>query len=343
MKWFWRIFFTFLLITGWALLVYSYINFTLESPKRTSEVEIMIPANATLKDIGATLKKQGLIRDATFFRYYAWYTRLTNLKPGYYQIKPDENLDQIIERLHGGKQNTVKITVPEGKNIEEVAAIISKAGFNGEEFKKKANTKLSNYIFEQDIPTRADRKYRYEGYLFPSTYEFKKGEYVDKIAKSMLDQFAERMTKLRVRDRLKDRNLTVDQWVTIASIVEREGRAKQELPKIAGVIFNRLDKKMKLEVDATIVFAMKMDEKKGKIDTRYPSPYNTYLVNGLPPGPIAAPSENALKAVLYPEQNDYLFYVTKSDGSGEHYFAKTAAEHLHNIQLSNQNQKKQKK
>lgn len=342
MKWTWRILFTLLLLAGWLGLVYTYIMFTLESPTRTKNIDFVINSGATLQDIGSDLKEQGLIRDATFFRYYAWMEGITNLKPGFYVVKQQENLNQILTRLHNGDQNTVKVTIPEGKKIAEIADILGKAGLDKDGFLEKVNTKISNYSFEQDISQNKNRKYRYEGYLFPSTYVFNQKEKSDKIVKAMLDQFAQHATQLKAREKLKERGMSFDEWVTFASIVEREGQDKKEFPIIAGVIYNRLDKKMLLQVDATIAYAMWMKGVKGKVDTDFESPYNTYDNKGMPPGPIASPSKDALSAVLNPKQHDYLYYVTKSNGTGQHYFSKSLAEHNRYIQQSNKNQRAKK-
>lgn len=343
MKWFLRLLFTFLLIGGWLGLGYLFMTFYLESPKRNEVIQIVIPPNSTLSDIGEILKKNKLIREDWPFRYYAWYKNMTNLKPGFYEIQPNENLNKIMDRLHEGKQDTVKVTIPEGKTVLEIAEILEKAGFDKQAFLKEVNERTPSYEFEKEIPDDPNRKYRLEGYLFPSTYEFKKGETADKIVKAMLDQFAQRMTEMNVRDKLKQRHMTVDEWVTFGSVIEREGQVRSELPKIAGVIYNRLDKNMKLEVDATVIYVyhMKGIEKKRLFfkDLKVDSPYNTYQNKGLPPAPISCPGEESLKAVVNPEEHDYLYYVTKKDGTGEHYFSSTLAEHEKYIEQSNQNKK----
>jgi UPF0755 protein len=167
---------------------------------------------------------------------------------------------------------------------------------------------------------------------------------MDKIVKAMLDQFAQRMTDMEVREKLKERDLTVNDWVTFASVIEREGQVRSELPQIAGVIYNRLDKNMRLEVDATVVYAFKLKgQEKSRLlyrDLELDSPYNTYRNKGLPPAPISCPGEASLEAVVDPDQHEFLYYVTKKDGTGEHYFGKTMAEHQANIRRSNQNAKK---
>lgn len=346
MKWLLRLLFTFLIIGGWLTLGYMFIRFYLESPQRSEVKEIEIPPNSTLSEIGSILKKHQLIRENWPFRYYAWYKKMTNLKPGFYEIHPNDNLDKIIVRLYEGKQDTVKVTIPEGKTVIEIAEILEKAGFDKEEFLKEVNERTPTYEFEKEIPANPNRKYRLEGYLFPSTYEFKKGETSEKIVKAMLDQFAERMTSMKIREKLKQRDMTVDEWVTFASVIEKEGQVKSEFPQISGVIHNRLDKGMKLEVDATVIYAYQMQgETKKRLyfnDLKINSPFNTYQNKGLPPAPISCPSELALQSVINPAQHDYLFYVTKKDGTGAHYFGRTMDEHQQNINRSEQNAKKVK-
>lgn len=344
MKWFLRVLFTLLLVGGWLGLVYLFMTFYLESPKRSGVTQLVIPPNSTLSEIGALLEKNNLIRKDWPFRYYAWSKGKTNLKPGFYEISPNENLDRIMDRIYGGKQDTVKVTIPEGSHIGEIADILEKAGLDKEAFLKEVNERTPSYEFEKEIPDDPNRKYRLEGYLFPSTYEFKKGETAEKIVKAMLDQFAQQMNDLKVREKLKERDMTVHEWVTFASVIEKEGQARSELPQIAGVIYNRLHTDMKLQVDATVVYLYAMrGEKKKRLyfkDLDIQSPYNTYQNKGLPPSPISCPSTPSLEAVVNPVQHDYLFYVTKKDGTGEHYFAETLQQHNQYIKLSEENKKK---
>ncbi len=344
MNWLLRLLLTFLIIGGWLTLGYLFVQFYLESPQRNEVKEVEIPPDSTLSEIGSILEKNQLIREGWLFRYYAWYKKMTNLKPGFYQIQPNENLDSIMAKLYEGKQDTVKVTIPEGKNVLEIAEILEKAGFDKEGFLKEVNERTPTYEFEKEIPAHPSRKYRLEGYLFPSTYEFKKRETPEKIVKAMLDQFAERMTKMKIRDKLKQRDMTVDEWVTFASVIEKEGQVKSEFPQISGVIHNRLEKGMKLEVDATVIYAYQMQGQSKKRlyfnDLKINSPFNTYMNKGLPPAPIACPGELALQSVIHPSQHDYLFYVTKKDGTGAHYFGRTLEEHQQNIRRSEENAKK---
>ncbi|WP_124727941.1 endolytic transglycosylase MltG [Staphylospora marina] len=349
MRWFWRIFFTLVLLAGWALLGYFYVDFTLGSPKRTQPVEVEIPENSSIQQIGKILKEKRLIRESYFFRYYVQMKGKTDLRAGYYEILPDESLDDILAKLSSGDENTVKVVIPEGKNARQIAEILEKAGFDKAGFLDMLNNKKPKYNFETEIPKHPERPYRLEGYLFPSTYYFRKDETPENIVNKMLEEFAKRMENLEVRDKLANNKvpggMTVDKWVTIASLVEREGQVKAEFPKIAGVIYNRLNSNQypKLQIDATIVYIYSMKGQKvmpTQKMTKLEHPYNTYHIKGLPPGPIGCPGEDALKAALEPTKHNYYFYVTKEDGSGEHYFASDYQQHQKYINMSRENRSK---
>jgi UPF0755 protein len=347
MKWFLRIILTFVLLAGWIIVGYYFVDWTLESPSRSKAVEIDIEPDSSLKQIGSILKSKNLIREDWFFRYYAAYKNKTSLLAGSYQITPNENLDDILNKIAKGKQDLIKVTIPEGKTVNEIAEILSKKGFSKEEFLKAVNreNKKDQYPFEQEIKKISTRKYKLEGYLFPSTYEFHRGESGEAIVNEMVEQFAKRLNELNIRNKLIDSNskYNIDQVVTIASLIEREGQVRSELPIISGVIYNRLRINMPLQVDASIIYAYSLSgtikKKLGSGDTKFKSPYNTYLTKGLPPGPISNPGVEALQAALDPESHSYLYYVTKQDGTRTHFFSKTYQEQLAKIAESNKNEK----
>jgi UPF0755 protein len=344
MKWFLRILLTLVLLAGWVIVGYYYVDWTLESPVRESSVMIEIKPDSSLKQIGVILKSKNLIREEWFFRYYALYRKKTNLLAGVYVIKRNESLDRILDKIAVGKQDLVKVTIPEGKTVEEVADILDKKGFSKQGFIEAANRARSPYTFELEIKKIPARKYKLEGYIFPSTYEFRRDASGEKIVSLMVGEFAKHMKVLDARNKLQGTGITVDQWITIASLIEREGRVRSELPTISGVIYNRLHKKMRLEVDAAVVYAWSLQGVKKKRlfynDLKLNSPYNTYKISGLPPGPICNPGVEALKAALNPDKHQYIFYVTKKDGTNTHYFSKTLAEQTSNIARSKKNQNK---
>ncbi|KYQ86742.1 MULTISPECIES: endolytic transglycosylase MltG [Thermoactinomyces] len=350
MKWFWRIFFTIALLAGWGILGYFFMDFTLGSSERTEPVAVEIPKNTSLKQVGKILEEKQIIRRSYCFGLYVFLKQKTNLQAGNYLIEPDEDIDRILEKFSKGEENVVTVTIPEGWDAMKIANRLEKEkeDFDKEKFLDLLNSKKPKYNFEVNIPQNPDRPFKLEGYLFPSTYDFPKTASEEEIINIMLGQFAQRVEKLKIRDRLNqnepEKGMTLDKLVTIASLVEREGKAKQEYPRISGVIYNRLHStdNQKLGIDATFLYVTQLKEEWKDIpfhQLKYKQhPYNTYQVKGLPPGPIANPGEEALRAALEPEQHSYQYYVTKGDGSGEHYFAETYEQHNQYIKMSNANQ-----
>ncbi len=343
MKWLIRLVLTCLLFGAWAVVGYMYVDYTLDSPLRQEPIRMEIPQGASTAEIGDLLKENGLIRKSWFFAPYVWWKGYARkLQAGVYEIPPGAEIDDILNILSEGKQDVVRITIPEGFTVEQIADRLAEneeLGIDREEFLKAVQKKEYNYSFVQNIPSNENRKYHLEGYLFPSTYQFEKDIEAEEVVDQMLAQFDHHLEKKGIREKLKQKNLSIDEWVTVASLIEREGRVREELPTISGVIYNRLNRGMLLQVDATVQYAL--EEQKEILtydDLKVESPYNTYKNEGLPPGPIANPGEHALEAAMHPQKHDYLFYVTRKDGSGKHYFARTDVEPQANINKSKQNQ-----
>lgn len=299
---------------------------------------ITIPQGASSRQIGMILEENGLIRDAGIFSYYVRYKQLgSRLQAGDYRFSPGESIDSILQKMVQGETfvETFHFTIPEGYTVEQIADRLASQGLvNKEVFLKEVNEGTFSYDFVNNIPDRPEMKYRLEGYLFPKTYQMKKGASEHEIIDRMLAQFASEV-KAEWQETWKQRNITLHEAVTLASIIEREVRADQERAKVAGVYYNRLAKGMLLQADATIQFIFgKQKEVVTYADLEIDHPYNTYLNPGLPPGPVASPGRAALEATAMPEKHNYLYYVTKKDGSGEHFFAETFAEHQRNIAKS---------
>ncbi|SMO63249.1 endolytic transglycosylase MltG [Melghirimyces algeriensis] len=328
MSWQIRILYTLILFVAWSVLIYFYVDYSLSTPQRTVNVQVEIKPGASTSEIGQVLKKQHLIRNEWLFRAYTWYTgKSKGLQAGVYEIPPDADLDRILEMVTSGSQNAV--TIPEGYTLEQIADHLEKkTNISKEEFIQAAEKKEYDHDFLQDLPDDPARRYRLEGYLFPSTYNIPKSAKAEKVIGMMLEQFEQKMEEYNVQTILKQRNMSVDDWVNVASIVEREARVKKEFPKISGVIYNRLEIGQRLQVDATVRYGlMKQKAPLTFEDLKKETPYNTYRNKGLPPGAISNPGEKALLAALKPEKHKYLYYVTKKDGSGEHYFAETFDKH----------------
>ncbi len=306
------------------------VKFTIESGMGTAK-------------IAEVLHQNGLIKNSTIFiGYLKWKHEGSRFQAGVYEAKPGATFGELIAKLNSGdvvKEEMVKITIPEGYTVEQIAKKVSEAtGTSAEEFLKLADHPGDEAVVAfKEVPSDADLKHAAEGYLFPDTYEFKKGTNDSDIFHRMMEQMQSKIDSIPdLQQKLKDRDMTLHELLTIASLVEREVVVDKERSLVAGVIYNRLDQQMKLEIDATVQYALA--EPKERLlykDLKVESPYNTYLHDGLPPGPICSPSVASIEAALSPKASEYLYYVTKKDGSHEHLFAKTYQEHLKNIKKSN--------
>jgi UPF0755 protein len=325
----------FLLIAGAALGLYFYITQSLKPVAAgKEEIVITIPKGASSAEIGEILHEKGLIRNATVFKYYVRYKGIASqLQAGDYRFTPGMSVDALLDKMVNGDVyvETFTFTIPEGFTVIQIADLLAEKGLvNKEKFLKEVNEGKFDYDFIKAIPADPNRKYRLEGYLFPETYEMKKGATEHEIIDRMLSQF-DKVFKEEWKAELNKRKMTIDQAVTLASIVEREAVLNEERPVIAGVFYNRMEEGWKLQSCATIQFILgKQRDVITYKDLEVESPYNTYINSGLPPGPIASPGQASLQAVVYPENHDYFFFVTKKDGSDGHFFSKTFAEHKKN-------------
>ncbi|MEF2968932.1 endolytic transglycosylase MltG [Paenibacillus sp. M1] len=311
--------------------------------KAEAPVKITIEPGTGTNKIAGELEDQGLIKNSyLFLAYLKWKSEGSRFQAGVYEMNPGVTYDEIIAKLNSGdvvKAEMIRFTIPEGFTVAQMAEKLVEQGFADKEvfldLAKRAEGIEGGLI--DDLPDREGVTYKLEGYLFPETYELKKGSTEAEIVQRMFDETNTRLNGIPdFREKLAERGLSLNELMTVASLVEREVVADSERGLVAGVIYNRLAQGMKLEIDATVQYLLgKPKERLLNSDLRsVDSPYNTYLYEGLPPGPIAAPSLKSVEAALAPEASDYLFYVTKKDGSGEHLFAKTYNEHLKNIEKS---------
>lgn len=301
---------------------------SLYNPKN---VNIEIPSGSSTTKITNILKENGLIKSKLVFRYKVKTEKLDGkLKAGKYVFNTGMNLEEILSKLSsGGKdENVIKVTIPEGFELKQIAYRLDEIGLVDEkrflELSKDIDKFSDKYTFLKEIP----EGYSLEGYLFPDTYEMNINASEEEVIETMLSKF-EQFYESNLKKKVEESSLNLNEIITLASIVEREARVDKERSIIAGVIYNRLRIDMPLQVDATVQYAL--GERKEKLlykDLKIESPYNTYLYKGLPPAPIASPGAESLIATVNPSDVDYLYYVLKNDGSGEHIFTKTYEEHL---------------
>lgn len=304
-----------------AWLWYEYHRFVGQPADADgAPVTMDIMANASFNAVVWQLKDAGIITHPLRFKILA---RIkgddTRLKAGEYELSPAMTPLEVLDTLVNSKVVLHRLTVPEGFTIREIAAELQRTGLaNAEDFIALAMD--SRLAAELDIPGST-----LEGYLFPDTYFFPKGVTSKTIVARMVQRFHEQFSP-DWHPRARQLDLTIHEVVTLASIIEKETGDSAERPTISSVFHNRLKKKMRLESDPTVIYGI--EDFDGNITRRHLSartPYNTYMMRGLPPGPIANPGRLAIEAALFPEQTDYIYFVSKKDGT--HYFSTTFDEH----------------
>jgi len=263
-----------------------------------------------------------------------WYLAKFNgnsekIKAGAYRLNASMNLSEVYERLIKGSTD-FKVTIPEGKTVREIAAIVKKVNENFDEEKFVELTRDPQFIASLgfNVPSL-------EGYLYPCTFYFGPGNKEEELIKIMTGAFRENLESV-LRGMPKKDNYSFHEHVIMASLIEREARVDDERPLIASVIFNRLEKGMPLEVDASVHYALNdWGRSLNYSDLKVDSPYNTYKNKGLPPGPICSPRALSIAATYQPAETDYLFYVHKGDGT--HAFSSNFEEHKANVRLYRRN------
>lgn len=296
------------------------------------EISITIPQGATTSDIADILKENGLIRSTFKFKLESKLNDYDGTyQQGTYTLNQGMTHQQIMEMLQtgGNVDESYRLLIPEGFTTQEIADRLEEQGImTAQEFINEANQGTFDYAFLEDLPVSEERKYRLEGYLFPDTYLLYEGVTAHEIIDKMLQRFDEIYTQ-QMRDAVAQSGYTLDEIVTMASIIEAEIQVPEERKIASGVIRNRLNAGMKLQMDATVLYAQGVTKEDVTYsDLEYDSPYNTYQVDGLPIGPISNPGAAALEAAIYPDENNYMYYVLEAQGSGNHIYTETYEEFL---------------
>lgn len=299
-------------ITGCYLFIKLQEKY--EGPDQVFEVK----SGDTFGRINHRLYNSGLIKDKRLFHYYSKYKNvMTSFRAGNFTIPNGSSIPQIVQILVYGQPNLISITIPEGKNMYEIAKILESANITSEKEFLEAVKHPSLITKIEGNPNNL------EGYLYPETYRFAANTPARIVAKTMLDLFTQKTADINFQHPF----LSKHQVIILASVVEKETGAKFERPLIAGVFTNRLKKRMRLQSDPTTVYGI-WSRYKGNIrksDLLEETPYNTYKIPSLPLGPISNPSLEAIKAVLEPENHNFLYFVSKNDGT--HIFSTTYQDH----------------
>lgn len=301
-----------------------------------TKVNIEVKPEDTLDTVITSLNNKGLIKNKKVVDdYIKKYNLSTKVIPGNYSISSNVTLDKLLHYLNKGILDDipVKVTIPEGYDIESMAKLFeSKGVISKNDFLKSCKEyKLPEYIKENN-----KRKYALEGYLFPDTYEFYKGTSGKIIIDEMTARFISVVNDIKTKAGKSISNEELDKYIIMASIVEKEVGKDDERGKAASVFYNRLSKGMKLESCATVLYALGVHKDKlSYSDLKVNSPFNTYQSLGLPTGPISCPGRACIEAAISPPKTNYLYFVSKNDGT--HFFTDSYNEFLNVKQVTQGN------
>lgn len=333
-----------------AIVSFVYINSSQKplnpDDKSTTKVEVLPGESATM--IGEKLEKEKIIKSSTMFKYYLKFNNISNFQAGSYEFSPSMNFKQIAKSLQKGEVYipvVFKMNVPEGITIDQIASIVAKKTdikkddfikkVNDVQFVKKMQKKhpklISKAVFNKSV------KSPLEGYLYPATYDFtEKNPSIEEIVDKMLTATEDNAFPLWdkyggivVKEAGVEKKLDFHEFLTFASLVEREATGLTDRAKIASVFINRMaeNPSMPLQTDPTVLYALGRHKAVTyEADLKVDSPYNTYKHPGLPPGPIATSGKESMESVLNPAKTEYLYFLAAKDG--KNYFSKTYEEHL---------------
>jgi UPF0755 protein len=317
---------------------YLYIKSSLEpvDPTNKTEVAVTIPIGSSVSRIANILEENEIVKDARVFKYYIKFKNESGFQAGDYKLNRSMTFQEIIGTIKQGKltgEVAFQITIPEGRQLKEIASIVSKrTSFSDEIILDKLTDKtfinsmrakypdlLTDDIFGKDV------RYALEGYLYPATYPYyKEDPTIEEVIEPMIKKMSEVVATYIPR--LQEKKISVHRFVTMASLIEEEATEQTDRAKISSVFYNRIEKNMPLQTDPTVLYAL--NEHKDRVlyeDLEVDSPYNTYQNKGLPPGPIANAGDVSFEAVLSPEETDFLYFLATKEG--EVIFTKTLEEH----------------
>lgn len=344
------------LISAGGYFGYQYVQSSLLPVDANSKeyVTVQIPEGSNVQEIGSALEHSGVIKHGVIFAFYAKYKNYSDLKSGYYNLQKSMSTEDIIKELQKGgtpepqEPSLADLTIPEGYTIDQIAQAVGqlqgefKEPLTAEAFLAKVQD--DNFISQEvakypnlleSLPTKeSGARYRLEGYLFPATYSIKESTTIESLIDEMLAAMDKTLTPHY--SAIKSKNLTVNELLTIASLVEKEGAKTEDRKLIAGVFYNRLNLGMPLQSNIAILYAqgklgqnISLADDAG-IDTSINSPYNVYTKPGLMPGPVDSPSQDAIEASINQTKSENLYFVANVT-DGKVYYAVTQEEHDRNV------------
>jgi UPF0755 protein len=315
----------FALLVATAVVVDIYIYAGKPVSAEPLKQVIIIEPGQKFKSLSQILHQKGVIHHPAKFRFFSRINGYDkHIKAGEYILSPTMTPKTILEILVMGRVRLHRLTIPEGHNLRQVAQVVSQAGFGTQEdfFNAATNADL--------VRSKGIDAQTFEGYLFPDTYYFTKDATAEKIISSMVKRFWS-VFKPEWKNRAKTLGFTIHQVVTLASIIEKEAGVAIERPVISSVFHNRLKRRIRLESDPTVIYGI--EDFNGNItrrDLAEDTPYNTYRIKGLPPGPIANAGTKAIEAALYPAETQFLYFVSKKNNT--HRFSTNLKDHNRAVQ-----------
>ncbi len=306
-------------VAGYQVVRWAESPVATDADKLPSKI-VTIPEGSTFQQVASLLAREHLIKSrAAFLVLGKANVADRKIHPGEYELNAAMLPIDILNKLLTGRVVLHPVMVPEGVTMGQIAEVLDQHGITDQaEFMRLVKDK----VFISSLGIEADTL---EGYLFPETYRFARATKAKEVIQTMVNNLWQVFTP-ELRDRAKQLDMTVHDVLTLASVVEKETRVGTERQLISAVFHNRLKKRIPLQSDPTVIYGLQsFDGNLRKKDLSSPSPYNTYRVRGLPPGPIANPGAEAIRAVLYSAPSPYLYFVSRNDGT--HQFSATLAEH----------------
>ncbi|MEB2299908.1 endolytic transglycosylase MltG [Lysinibacillus xylanilyticus] len=322
-----------------GLIGYNYVKSALKpvDSDATKTIAVEVPIGSGLSSISTLLEEKGLIKDARVFKYYAKFKNESQFQAGTYDLTQSMTLDELIKSLKTGKVYRTPVftmTIPEGLTLEQIGNIMEKKTpytqkefmdlVTSDTFVQQMKAKYPELVTDAVLADNV--RYDLEGYLFPATYSY----FEEKpTLESIVDEMVGAMDKVvkKYSDVLTEKQMSVHQLLTFASLLEEEATAQTDRETIASVFYNRINQGMPLQTDPTVLYAL--GSHKDRVlykDLEVDNAYNTYKNKGLPPGPIAGAGKTSIEAVLNPSKTEYLFFL--ADKQGVNHFSKTYEEHL---------------
>lgn len=306
--------------------IYNQINAPFGEENKSQEKIFAVEAGESSDKIAEKLESAGLIKNDLLFKFYVWDKELSDsLQAGKYLFNAGMSVKEIADTIAAGKvlKDEIEIIIPEGFTISEIENRFAKQGLFADSKNKFTNLKTLDFKNQFGFLASAPAGAGLEGYLFPDTYFFKKDVLLEDAARKMLANFNGKLDS-ESRAEITRQGKSIHEIITMASTIEREVRTQEDMKMVSGVLWKRIEIGMPMQADATVVYAVGHNNLSYD-DLRVDSPYNTYIYKGLPKGPISNPGLQAIKAAIYPDKSDYLYYLSKP--TGETVFSRTLDEH----------------